>query len=116
MLDRQELRRARKREAADLAVDKRLHVAHRPKVAKLVVVDRKLKHILNEDHDLHHREGIDAEILDEPEVVVGILELGPEVRFDKSLNHADHNGRHMVGIPGLSELDGGFESRRGAAL
>ena len=56
------------------------------------------------------------EILDQAQVVVGILQLDPQVRLDEALDHADDDGRHVLGIARLAVLDRRLESRGRAAL
>ena len=92
-LDRQKLRGLRQRQAADLAVDECLYVAHRAKIAQFIIVDRHLEHVFHEDHDFHHGERIDTQILDEAQVVVRVLELDAEIGFDETLDDADYDRR-----------------------
>ena len=89
---------------ADLAVDEGLDIADRAQIAQLVVVDRHLQDILHQDHDLHHRQRIDAQVLDQAQVIVRVLQLCAEVGLDEALDHADNNGRKMLGVTGLPEL------------
>ena len=99
---------------AHLAFDELLDVAERAQVAQFLVVDRHLQHVFHEDDDLHHRQRIDAQILDQPQIVVGVLELGAQVGLDIPLDDAQHDGRQMLGVAGLAELARGLVGGGGA--
>jgi hypothetical protein len=93
-----------------------LHVTHGAQVAQLLVVDGHLQHILNEDDDFHHGQRIDAKVLDNPQIIIGILEFGAQIGLNVTLDDTQHDGRQMLGVAGFAKLRGGLISRCRAAL
>jgi len=52
---------------------------------------------------------VDAQVLDDPQVVVGIFQLCPQIGFDEALDDADHHCRDMLGVARFPVLDGRLE-------
>jgi len=116
LLDRDELGGLRQGQAANLALDEGLHVAHGAQVAQLLVVNGHLQHILHEDDDFHHGQGIDAKILDNPQIIIRILQFSAQIRLHIALDDTQHDGGQMLGIAGFAKLRSRFISRCRAAL
>jgi len=92
------------RETAYFALNELLDVPDRSQMTQLLVINRHLQHFLDENDNLHHRQRVDAQILDQPKIIVRIPELRPEIRLHKPLDNAQNDRRQMFGILGLAKL------------
>ena len=73
LLDRDKLSLFRQSKSPNFAINEGLHVTHRAQIPQFIIVDRKLEHVFDQNHDFHHREGINPQVFNQPEVIIRVL-------------------------------------------
>jgi len=105
-----------RRGRGDFAGDEGLHVGEGSEVREFLVVDADAEDFLGEHDDLHHREGVEAEVLAEAERAGGRREFGAEIALGEALDDAVDDDGEGRGVGGGAEFARGVVGGRRAAL